>query len=245
MARELGAVKPSDDLHVRKYGLELDFFPDRPTSMAGASYWYTNFDDPVWDAQRHIWRIGSGPLGSIRGGHCYCLPKRNHEDTIRWWQMYDQGVEGACVGFGVSRALSVENRAFLDAFWLYREAKLVDEWAGENYDGTSLRAGLDVVRTRGHRRIRGAVTGPVDPDLGIVRNRWARTGEEIARCLGEEDRIRRFHAFPILNSWGANGRRVGRDWVGRGYPHIVWLDADTLVDVLLPDWGEYAVFVDR
>src|SRR5688500_3931118 len=42
---------------------------------------------------------------------------------------YDQGAEGACVGFASSWLQSIHNRVFYDARWLYREAQLVDSWA--------------------------------------------------------------------------------------------------------------------
>ena len=64
---------------------------------------------------------------------------------------YDQGREGACVGFASSWAMSILNRRFYDAGWLYREARKIDEWPGEAYDGTSVRAGVEVLRSVGHK----------------------------------------------------------------------------------------------
>ena len=55
------------------------------------------------------------------------------------------GHEGACVGFGISRLASHLNRKLYDGFWLYHEAQKIDEWPGEDYDGTSVRAGLDIL----------------------------------------------------------------------------------------------------
>ena len=46
------------------------------------------------------------------------------------------------------------NRKLYDGFWLYHEAQKIDEWPGEDYDGTSVRAGLDILRKRGHCEIR-------------------------------------------------------------------------------------------
>jgi hypothetical protein len=62
---------------------------------------------------------------------------------------YDQGVEGACVGMAWSAWASSHDRrtkwdtkySRFDAFELYREAKKLDPWEGENYDGTSTAAG--------------------------------------------------------------------------------------------------------
>jgi hypothetical protein len=85
---------------------------------------------------------------------------------------YDQGSEGACVGFACSWAMSFLNRRFYDARWLYKTAQIIDEWDGENYSGTSVRAGMDVLRETGHRRIIGERTLPIQPTHGIQSNYW-------------------------------------------------------------------------
>ncbi len=41
---------------------------------------------------------------------------------------YDQGEQGACVGFGYSWMMSILNRRRYDPFWLYNEAQLIDPW---------------------------------------------------------------------------------------------------------------------
>ncbi len=72
----------------------------------------------------------------------------------------DQGREGACVGFGwTAEALSTpipvnlsrmkikvatEPNSF--ARTIYQRAKTIDEWAGENYEGTSVLAGAKVLK---------------------------------------------------------------------------------------------------
>jgi hypothetical protein len=58
----------------------------------------------------------------------------------------DQGAEGACVGFGWSGELAaapvripqIDNRF---ALGMYQRAKTLDEWPGEDYEGTSVLAG--------------------------------------------------------------------------------------------------------
>lgn len=65
----------------------------------------------------------------------------------------DQGYEGACVGHAwahenaarpVVRASSSEL-----AFGIYYDARRVDQWPGEDYDGTSVLAGAKVMQQRG------------------------------------------------------------------------------------------------
>ena len=64
------------------------------------------------------------------------------------------------MGFGIRRLASQLNRKLYDGFWLYHEAQKVDEWPGEDYDGTSVRAGLDILRKRGHCEVKSGRTSP-------------------------------------------------------------------------------------
>ncbi len=79
-------------------------------------------------------------------------PKRWKTGTV-----LDQGQEGSCVGHGWAAELIGSPRPHkVDAATghryavdIYRRAQLIDEWEGENYDGTSVLAGAKVVRERG------------------------------------------------------------------------------------------------
>jgi hypothetical protein len=66
----------------------------------------------------------------------------------------DQGREGACVGFGWTGFLNAKpvkheygNQMGFD---VYHRAQQIDEWPGEAYSGTSVRAGAKVLVERGH-----------------------------------------------------------------------------------------------
>jgi hypothetical protein len=96
---------------------------------------------------------------------------------------YDQGREGACVGFSCSWAMSILNRRFYAAQWLYEEARRRDEWPGEAYDGTSVRAGLDVLRETGHRRIYRGQTRDTNYADGIEAFRWAQSVDEVRGAI--------------------------------------------------------------
>ena len=67
----------------------------------------------------------------------------------------DQGYEGACVGFSFSHELAarpsvVKNTSYNSGIWVYNQARMVDEWPGENYDGTSVLAGAKVLTANGY-----------------------------------------------------------------------------------------------
>jgi hypothetical protein len=74
------------------------------------------------------------------------------------WQIgptIDQGLTPECVAYSCANWLSctpiqtiVDTPAYEDN--LYHEAQLVDEWPGTDYDGTSVRAGFQVLQTQGH-----------------------------------------------------------------------------------------------
>lgn len=203
-----------------------------------------------------------------------------------WWKTHDQGAEGACVGFGCSAMMSVTNHAQrlaatgqdltfrYAARWLYIEAQLIDEWndtpPGE---GTSVRAGCDILRDRGHRRVQNRQTGPELLEHGIAANRWAQSIDEVRAAI--------FAGFAVAIgvNWYANFDDPvlvdGEYWIGRGdigvvrgghctalyrfsdrrqavrmmnswgagYPPV-WLPYDVLERLLHED-GEVAVITDR
>lgn len=74
-------------------------------------------------------------------------PKRAPKSTL--WpcsQHLDQGQVGACVGFSWAHELIAEPEVVPDvtrdyAFMLYYDAQRLDEWEGEDYEGTSVLAG--------------------------------------------------------------------------------------------------------
>lgn len=237
----LGRLAPTDWAHVDKYPLSA--LPQKPVGVPVAIgvNWYSNFDSPVLEAGRY-W-IGRGNLGLVRGGHCVAL-KSVQRDPDTWWEWYDQRSEGACVGFGCSRVMSLLNRRRYYARWLWDQAKLVDEWEGTrpgDDDGTSVRAAMDVLRTIGHCRWKGAYKQETDyqerdehPGVleeGIAANRWATNAQEVLDTIALPV-AHKLLAVPILNSWG------------RAYPHIVWMPAGTLQRLIDED-GEVALITDR
>jgi hypothetical protein len=154
----------------------------------------------------------------------------------------DQGQYPHCVGWAwwhllQSGPLLADPATLLRPDALYREAQRVDEWPGEAYDGTSVRAGAKVLRT----------VGDVDGFL------WALTVEDVVRHVATfgpmvvgswwyermsdvgpsgyavpKGRVQGAHAyllvgwsaeraaFRLLNSWGESWGQSGRAWLYAG-----------------------------
>src|SRR3954470_6930598 len=79
------------------------------------------------------------------------------ERRPRAWRLLerlDQGREGACVGFGWAHELAAlpvaVKQTELLARGIYHRARMLDEWPGEDYEGTSVLAGAKAVREQGH-----------------------------------------------------------------------------------------------
>lgn len=90
------------------------------------------------------------------------LMAKNIEIKKQMWQegtVLDQGREGACVGFGWTAELLAEpfappsqppaNFGNSMAQKFYKMAQQIDEWPGENYEGTSVLAGAKIMQQQG------------------------------------------------------------------------------------------------
>lgn len=112
-----------------------------------------------------------------------------------WWKQHDQGQQGACVGFGCSAMMSITNHRQrllasgrdvtyrYEARWLYHEAQAIDEYEDTPpEEGTSVRAGCEILRSVGHRRVQRQTPAP-DPSHGIAAYRWATTVDEIRAAI--------------------------------------------------------------
>lgn len=242
MAKGLGRHVPSDWRHVERFPLTVATMPTQPTPVVIGVNWYSAFDRPLRDKSGHWWIGRDANLGSVRGGHCVTLRPAGLRDPTSWWQFYDQGYEGACVGFGVSRVLSLMNRRRYLARWTWDRAKEIDEWVETNPgddNGTSVRAGLEVSRVQGAVRWNGTLTaadadwrlrGMIDGDLdeGIGTYRWALSMDDVLRVLDSPT----LGYVTVLNSWG------------RSYPHLVRMPVTTL-DRLWREDGEIGLVTDK
>lgn len=249
--RSLGRRVPSDFTHVDRYPITTSTAPPKPVPGVVGVDWYGVFDRPVRDRQGHWWVgvdeslrvLPSSRWGGVRGGHCFAFKARGAADPTEWWEFYDQDdpnfvvvvrspyawKPGGCTGFGTARMLSLLNRKRYDPYFIYGEDQKIDEWPGEDYEGSSVRAALDVVRTMGARPIvRGVSTAP-RLEEGIAVNRWARSIEDFAQAVGYADK----GYLDGLNSWGRSG-----------YPHLVRWPMEVL-SVLHASDGEFGIVTDR
>jgi hypothetical protein len=171
----------------------------------------------------HVWRKVAGLEHEEWAGFVYNLEVEGDHSYVA----EGVGVHN-CVGFGISRLASQLNRKLYDGFWLYHEAQKVDEWPGEDYDGTSVRAGLDILRTRGHCESQNGRVSPEAIGEGIKANRWARSVDDVLDTLGYSG----LDYVDVLNSWG------------RGYPHLTRMPANVLERLWKED-GEVGIVTDR
>lgn len=212
--------------------------------------WYDSFDTPKEiDGTWHLPDVSKGEsLGTIRGGHCFCFEPMGAVklDRTASQVFYNQLNEPACVGFGNSRAVTIhkglvtgtDEPDLFDALWLYDAARQL-EGTYPSGEGSTVKAGAEVLLTKGHRlQTRQEVctrdTGDAEPSLidGIKAIRWATTVEEVLAALARPGA----QAIPFENSWGT------------AYPSadtsVVWMPVATFAQ-LLAEGGEAGVYTER
>lgn len=90
----------------------------------------------------------------------------------------DQGYEGACVGFAWSHELTARPKVIPTdnnyALNIYRRARQLDPWPGEDYSGTSVLAGVKAVQ-----ELRNQYGKPL-----ITEYRWGFGIQDVLRILG-------------------------------------------------------------
>lgn len=149
-----------------------------------------------------------------------------------WWEQHDQGQEGACVGFGCSAMQSITNHRQrllttgrdltyrYASRWLYVEAQLIDEWEETPpEEGTSVRAGCEILRSVGHRRVQRQVAGEPMLEHGISAYRWATTVDEMRAAIYSDLAV----AIGVLwySDFDTPDFHEGEWWIGRG--NIGWV----------------------
>jgi len=240
MTGALGLNKVPDTEHLDKYplsALPLELHPIHVPVPIGIN-WYEGFDIPQQGSDGK-WRISIS--GAIRGGHCVCLepapqsgqPELEQEKRA-WWKFYNQGPEGACVGFGHSRMMSLLYRRTFDGFWLYDDCRRY-EGTYPDGEGSTCRTAGAVLKKWGDHFEGGDVAThtPWRPNTGgieIGAYRWTTKMADVLQLLG----LSSGGEVPLLNSWG------------EGYPEVVYFDPETTgVQILDNEAGEASVITTR
>jgi hypothetical protein len=230
MAGNTGRLTPPDWEHVEKYPLSALAPNEIPKAVpiAIGIPWYSSFDHPKKHSDGSYWIESAS--GGIRGGHEICLASDAMGDLVAWWEFYNQGNTGECVGFAVSRMMTLLNRARYDAPWLYFNAQDVAGQPRDPQAGTYGRAAAEVLRIQGHKTPAKSTPGMAN---GIAAYRWAQSIDEMNSVLASPNQVKR-GAFNILNSWGRNG-----------YPHVVRMPFEIADSVIFQQDGDAMVVTDR
>lgn len=90
----------------------------------------------------------------------------------------DQGQEGACVGFAWTHELCARPKVVLRdadfALEIYHRARVLDQWPGEDYSGTSVLAGVKAIQ-----EIENSLGNPL-----IREYRWGFGIQDVLRIIG-------------------------------------------------------------
>lgn len=187
------------------------------------------------------------------------IPRRRSQRTFRYWDTSgwhgDQGNISACVGFAWAHWLAASPvRQWVDPVGIYQFAQFVDEWPGEDYEGTSVRAGAKVLKRLGaiasykwadsvdvlvnHVLEVGPVVVGTDYFQGME---YPKDG--IMRATGE---FLGGHAYLIsgvnkATGWAKVKNSRPKSWGLGGYG---WISFDTLAELIAAD-GEVCCGVER
>jgi len=171
--------------------------------------------------------------------------------TNGWWG--NQGYLPHCVAYSWSHWLAAGpitqnksrkgGRSPIDTDYLYSEAQKIDQWPGEDYDGTSVRAGASILKQNGYitaynwawdidTTVNALLTlGPVvvgtywtydmffPNEKGLIKASGNPMGGHAYLLDGVNVKKK---LIRIKNSWG-------RDWGKNGFAYISFDDMDSLI----------------
>jgi hypothetical protein len=188
------------------------------------------------------------------------LPEAIEAPSHKYWhagEVLDQGQFPHCVGFSWRKFLDaspLNTNGGPTAQDIYHAAQKIDEWPGESYDGTSVRAGVKVLQSLGHIEsyvwawdaatvaewvlTRGCVIvgtnwyrGFYRPEGGFLQPTGPIDGGHAYTLIGYS---RPRGAFRVLNSWSARWGDQGRAWI-----------TGEVLDRLIDEHGEAVAAVER
>lgn len=190
--------------------------------------WYTNAEAPIQPGhglgRRHhtgganpFFRMASHPVALMAAP--FTVNKRL-DLPYQYIAKYDQGQEGACVGFAWSWAMSILNRRFYAARKLYLETQFHDPWSDTPpEEGTSVVSAAQVLQDQGHWRFARGITFPLALIEGIRSFRSAQTIDELRMAIQLEVPVVlgiNWHSSFDSPVWADFGTGGNRWWIGRG-----------------------------
>lgn len=132
----------------------------------------------------------------------------------------NQGNLGSCVGWSWTWAMAYIHAVDgvmprYDAVWLYNQAQLLDDNPNTPPDeGTTVRAGGDVLRNEGAMPILDGKDGVADPADGIAADRWATTIDEVR--TGFSMGLPVVFGIDWLSNFDTPKEKNGEMWIGEG-----------------------------
>lgn len=142
-----------------------------------------------------------------------------------WHNSWDQGRQGACVGYGSSMLMSIRNNIAANSVaegdhryhpeWLWTQAKAVDGFVHTDpNDGTTVHAAAQILNKKGHVKVSNGKDLPVSLHEGIAAYRWANTIDDIRGAIALQ------LPMSIGINWYSNFDNpvsVGAEkWIGKG-----------------------------
>jgi hypothetical protein len=209
--KKLGRLIPSDFSHVEKYPLRREMIAAiNPAPVTVGVNWYSAFDNPVKQSNGQWW-VKSKSLGTIRGGHCVCMPHIDKE-PYSWYQFYDQGNEGACFKAGTLISMAdgsikpiEELRLFENVLTAEGNTGCVSHLFGRNYSGDIYRINL-----WGHNAFECTAEHPILTKRGYVQAKEIRFDDEVcltAKMPFEDNELMVFSFLQIKQQSPSRARR--------------------------------------
>ena len=195
------------------------------------------------------------------------LPVKATERTFKYWWSNgwwgNQGNTPQCVAYSwthwlaegpITQNSTVNGSATIDVAKLYHDAQKVDTWAGENYDGTSVRAGAKILKDMGYISsyywawdIDTLINTLLTISPVVVGTEWkydmffpnekgiiSATGKSMGGHAYLLDGVNvKKKLIRIKNSWG-------RDWGNKGFAYISFDDMENLMS----NYGEICLAIE-
>jgi hypothetical protein len=197
--------------------------------------------------EQHLMRELTRPLGAL--------------PTHKYWYMgpvLDQGDYPHCVGYSWRKFLEaspLNTKTGPSAVGIYHQAQRVDEWPGEDYDGTSVRAGAKVLSSLGHLAeyrwawdLETAISWVLSRGPVVLGTTWYRSmfypNEE--GFIHPDGPSAGGHAYVLSGANRTRGvARIRNSWgYGWGQRGNAWLSFEDLERLILED-GEACTAIEK